>query len=60
MSERQAQEFRQKIIASELENLPTGLLELLETAETLAQKLVQTQNRLLAEDQCRPAAKPQV
>ena len=53
MSTRQAQEFRQRIIASEIENLPTGLLELLETAETIASQLVKTQNRIVEEDQKR-------
>ena len=56
----EAQAFRQRIIASEIENLPTGLLELLETAETLASKLVSTQNKLLEEEQKRviPARPP--
>lgn len=36
----QAQLFRDRVIASELENIPTGLLDLLDTAETVASKLV--------------------
>lgn len=44
---RAAQEFRQRVIASELENIPTGLLQLLETAENIAAGLVKTQNKIL-------------
>jgi len=41
------------VIASEFENIPTGLLDLLDTAENVATKLVQSENRILREEQRR-------
>ena len=45
-----AQAFRDRIIAEQIENLPTELLQLLETAEQYAQRLLHSQNRLVAEE----------
>ena len=46
---KQAAQFRERIIAEQLDKVPRELLALLDTAESLAERLLSSQNRILRE-----------